>query len=51
MANSEIIELLMQTTSEFFLYMLPVIAFMAGVVFITSFLFDVTINAYKKTRR
>lgn len=51
MANTEIIDLIMATVSEMFVYMLPVIGIMAGIVFITSFLFDVTINAYRKTRR
>lgn len=51
MANTEIVDLVLSMTSEMFTYMLPIIGIMTGVVFITSFLFDVTINAYKKIRR
>lgn len=51
MANTEIIDLIIQTTASAMTYLMPIIGVMTGVVFIVSFLFDVTINAYKKTRR
>lgn len=50
MANTEIIDLILATVAEMFTYMLPVIGIMSGVIFITSFLFDVTLNAYKRVR-
>jgi len=50
MANTEIVNLILQATTEMFTFMLPVIAIMAGITFITSFLFDVTFGAYKRVR-
>ncbi len=51
MANEEIITLILETTASSMTYLMPVIGIMSGVIFIISFLFDITINAYKKTRR
>jgi len=50
MANTDVVNLILTATSEMFVYMLPVIAIMAGITFITSFLFDVTFGAYKRVR-
>lgn len=48
MANTEVIDLIIETTSEMLVYMLPVIAVLSGIMLILSFLLHVTINAVKR---
>lgn len=44
MANTEVINLIMQTVGELVVYMLPVIALLSGLTFIFSFLIYVTMG-------
>lgn len=39
MANTDVINLIISTTADYFTYMLPIIAVMGGITFIVSFLF------------
>ena len=48
MANTDVINLIMQTVGEMVVYMLPVIALLSGLMFVFSFLIHVTINSVKK---
>lgn len=48
MANTDIINLIIETTSSMLVYMLPVIAVLSGIMLILSFLIEVTINSVKK---
>lgn len=50
MANSEIINLIIQTTADMVTYMLPVMAFLSGLVFILSFFYQATFGALKNIR-
>lgn len=50
MANSEIINLIIQTTAEMVTYMLPVLAILSGLVFVLSFLYQGTFGALKNIR-
>ncbi len=47
MANSDIIDIIIQTTADSLHYLLPVIAILSGIMLILSFLFKVTIGAAK----
>jgi len=51
MANTDVIDLIIEAASDYFVYMLPVIAFLSGVMFITSFLYAVTIGTARKAFR
>lgn len=42
MANSEVVNLIVSTTAEYFVYMLPIIGILAGITFMVSFLMAVT---------
>lgn len=48
MANTDVINLILSTTSSMLIYMLPVIAILSGIMLILSFLLHVTINSVKK---
>lgn len=48
MANTEIINLIIQTTAEMLTYLMPVIALLSGIILILSFLYAVTIGSVKK---
>lgn len=48
MANTEVINLILQLTKEMLIYMLPIIGLLSGLMLILSFLLHVTINAVKK---
>ena len=48
MANTEVINLILQLTKEMLVYMLPIIGLLSGLMLILSFLLHVTINAVKK---
>lgn len=48
MANEEIINLIIQTTADMLVYMLPVIAILSGITLILSFLYAVTLGSVKK---
>lgn len=48
MANTEVINLILQTTAQMLIYMLPVIAILSGLMLVLSFLLHVTINSVKK---
>ena len=41
MANTEVITLILSTTAQFMLYMLPVIAIMAGINFLVTWLMSI----------
>jgi hypothetical protein len=49
MANSDVVNLIASTATDFFTYMLPIIAFMTGIIFITSFLMYATVGVVRKT--
>jgi len=51
MANSEIIDLIIETTADMFLYMMPIIGVMAGITFITSFILHVTVGTARRVFR
>jgi hypothetical protein len=48
MANSDIIDLIIQTTANMLTYMLPVIAICSGLTLILSFLYSVTLGSVKR---
>ncbi len=48
MANTEVIDIIIETTAEMLIYMLPVIALLSGFMLILSFLLHVTINSVKR---
>lgn len=48
MANSEIVDIIVETTADTLHYMLPIIALLSGIMLILSFLFKVTIGAAKQ---
>ena len=48
MANTEIIDLILQTTAEMFTYMLPILGVLTGIVFIGSFIYKVTLGSVKR---
>ena len=48
MANTDVIDIIIDTTGEMFTYMLPVLGVMTGIVYITSFLLYVTIGVAKR---
>lgn len=47
MANSEIIDIIVESTADTLHYLLPVIALLSGIMLLLSFLFKVTIGAAK----
>lgn len=47
MANTEIIDLILQTTAECLTYMMPVIALLSGIMLLLSFLYKITLGAVK----
>jgi hypothetical protein len=49
MANTEVIDIIISTTAEYFTYMLPIIGVMAGITFVVSFLMSVTIGMGRRT--
>ncbi len=49
MANTEIIDIIIQTTSEFFIYMLPVIGVMSGIVFLVTWLMSITLGLGRRS--
>lgn len=51
MANTEIINLIIETTADMFLYMLPVIGVMMGITYITSFILHVTVGTARRAFR
>ena len=51
MANSEIINLIISTVAEMVIYLMPVTALLAGLIFIFSVLYEFTIGAVRKTIR
>lgn len=51
MANTEVIGLIIDTAQDYFIYMLPIIGVMTGLIYITSFLFAVTLGAVRRTFR
>ncbi len=48
MANTEIINLVIQTTADMLHYMMPIIALLAGLNFVLSFFYQVTFGAIKR---
>lgn len=49
MANTDVINTIISMCQDYFSYMLPVIAVLAGIVFIVNFLLYVTIGLGKHT--
>jgi len=48
MANSDIIDLIIQTTANMLVYMLPVIAVLSGITLLLSFLYAATLGSVKR---
>jgi len=51
MANSEVVNLILTTTSDFFTYMMPIIGILAGISFVVSFFFTVVMGMGRRTFR
>ena len=51
MANTDVINVIVDLTADYFTYMLPIIALLAGLSFIVSFLFSVTMGLGRRTFR
>ena len=51
MANSEIINLIISTVAEMVIYLMPVTALLAGLIFIFSVLYEFTIGAVRNIRQ
>jgi len=51
MANTDIIDIILETTADYFIYMLPIIGILAGLNFLFSFLMSVTMGLGKRTFR
>lgn len=51
MANEDLVILILQMTASYLEYMLPVIGIMAGIIFVVSFLYAVTLGASRKVFR
>ena len=51
MANSEIINLIISTVAEMVIYLMPVTALLAGLIFIFSILYEFTIGAVRNIRQ
>jgi hypothetical protein len=51
MANTDVINLIVQTTADYFTYMLPIIGVLAGISFMATFLFSVTMGLGRRTFR
>lgn len=49
MANTDVINEIISVAGDAFTYLLPVVGIMAGIMFITTFLFAVTIGLAKRT--
>ena len=47
MANSEIIAIIVESTSDALTYLLPIIAVLCGIMLLLSFLFKVTLGSVK----
>lgn len=44
MANTEVINLILETTADMLQYMLPIIGILSGIIFIVSFLLYLTVG-------
>jgi hypothetical protein len=51
MASSDVVNLIITTVASYFTYMLPVIAILAGITFMVSFLMSVTMGLGRRTFR
>ena len=51
MANTDVVNLIISTTADFFMYMLPIIAVMSGIIFLVTWLMSITIGLGRKTFR
>lgn len=49
MANTEVIEVIVTSTSDMFTYMLPIIGVLAGITFMFTFLMSVTMGFGRRT--
>jgi len=49
MANTDVINLIVSTTASYFTYMLPIIGVLAGISFIVSFFYAVTLGMGRRT--
>jgi len=51
MANTDVINLIVSTTASYFTYMLPIIGVLAGLSFLMTFFFSVTMGLGRRTFR
>lgn len=51
MANTEVITIILQLVSQYFVYMLPIIGVLSGITFMVSFLMSVTMGLGRRTFR
>ncbi len=51
MANTDVIEIILNMTREYLFYMLPIIAILSGITFIFSMLYSVTLGLGRRTFR
>ena len=50
MANFQVIDIIIQTTAEMVVYLLPVIGLLSGLIFVFSVLYEFTIGAVKSIK-
>jgi hypothetical protein len=51
MANTDVINTIIGLVQQYFVYMLPIIALLAGITFMVSFLMSVTMGLGRRTFR
>lgn len=51
MANTDLVVMILETASSFFVYMLPVIGILAGLNFVVSWVMSLTMGMGKRTFR
>lgn len=51
MANTDVVSLIISTAAQYFTYMLPIIAVLAGITFMVSFLLSVTLGMGRRIMR
>lgn len=49
MANTDVITIILDMTRDYFTYMLPIIGVLAGISFIVTFLFSITMGLGRRT--
>lgn len=51
MANTDVINTIIQLVAEYFTYMLPIVGVLAGITFMVSFFYSVTLGMGRRTFR